>query len=230
MRAVTDPVVRALGDAALLFEFGEVIDAGVNARVLAAWRAILALRLPGVLDVVPAYASLAVHFDPARVEPGSLASLVCDACRSPVEQDETRPVVSVPVCYEAAFAPDMDEVCAHTGLSMEEVVARHTAVVYRVFFLGFTPGFPYLGGLDPRLAVPRRDTPRTRIEPGSVAIGGAQTGVYPGASPGGWHIIGRTPIRLFDHGRTPACLLAPGDRLRFVPVSADGFSRLHDGD
>ena len=230
MRVVTDPVVRALGDAALLFEFGEVIDAGVNARVLAAWRAILALRLPGVLDVVPAYASLAVHFDPARVELESLTSRVLDACRNPAEQDETRAVVSVPVCYEAAFAPDMDEVCAHTGFSAEEVVALHTAADYRVFFLGFTPGFPYLGGLDPRLAVPRRDTPRTRIEPGSVAIGGAQTGVYPGASPGGWHIIGRTPIRLFDHGRAPACLLAPGDRLRFVPVSAAGFSRLRDGD
>lgn len=229
MYVFPEPVVRALGDAALLFEFGTLIDAGVNARVLAAWRGILALHLPGVLDVVPAYASLAVHFDPARVEPECIASRVLEACRNPAEQDEPRPVVSVPVCYEAAFAPDMDEVCAHTGFSAEEVVARHTAAVYRVYFLGFTPGFPYLGGLDPRLAIPRRDTPRTRIEPGSVAIGGAQTGVYPTASPGGWRIIGRTPLRLFDHGRAPACLLAPGDRLRFVPVSADAFSRLRDG-
>lgn len=230
MHAPADPAVRALGDAALLFEFGTAIDAGVNARVLAAWRAMLALQLPGVLDVVPAYASLAVHFDPARVEPETLASRLRGACRSATEPEEPRPVVSVPVCYEAAFAPDMDEIRAHTGFGVEEIVARHTAAVYRVFFLGFTPGFPYLGGLDPRLAIPRRDTPRTRIEPGSVAIGGAQTGVYPTASPGGWRIIGRTPLRLFDPERASPCLLSPGDRLRFVPVSARAFSRLQVGE
>ena len=123
----------------------------------------------------------------------------------------------------------MRAVCAHSGLEAAEVIHRHSAVTYRVHFLGFTPGFPYLGGLDPALVTPRRATPRLRVPSGSVAIGGAQTGVYPQAAPGGWHIIGRTPLSLFDAGRDPVCLLRAGDSLRFVPIDAPAFARLAEG-
>jgi len=221
--------VKPLGDAALLVEFGTVIDPSINARVLAAWRAIEALRLPGVLDVVPAYASVAVHMDPALLEYEPLSRRLLEVCSALMPAVPEQRCIEVPVCYEPSFAPDMEELCAHTGLSATEVVARHSGADYRVFFLGFTPGFPYLGGLDPALAMPRRETPRARVEAGSVAIGGAQTGIYPAASPGGWRIIGRTPLSLFDHGRYPCCLLAPGDTLRFVPVSATEFSRQSSG-
>jgi KipI family sensor histidine kinase inhibitor len=223
------PTLHPLGDAALVLVFGERIDPAINARVLAAWRAIRALRLPGVRDVVPAYASITVHIDPGIPSVDALSARLLDVCSTlPPGMDATR-LVEVPVCYDAAFAPDMDALCAHAGLAREEVIERHSRPDYRVYFIGFTPGFPYLGGLDPALAMPRRETPRTRVEAGSVAIGGTQTGIYPTRSPGGWRIIGRTPLGLFEHGRDPCCLLAPGDTVRFVPVSADEFAALSQG-
>lgn len=227
--ALRAPVMRPLGDAALSFEFGQVIDPATNARVLSAWRAIDALRLAGVRDVVPAYATLTVHFDPCLPDIESLATRLLDACAAALPGQHRTRCMEVPVCYEPDFAPDMDELCAYTGLDAKEVVRLHSGGDYHVFFLGFTPGFPYLGGLDPALAMPRRDTPRTTVEAGSVGIGGPQTGIYPMASPGGWRIIGRTPLRLFDHSRSSPCLLAPGDTVRFVPVSAEEFARLSSG-
>jgi KipI family sensor histidine kinase inhibitor len=218
---------RALGDSALLFEFGAVIDASTNERVLAAWRA-LAGQLPaGVLDLVPAYTTLGVHFDPARWDACSLAAALraLPVVDAPAHAPAAR-CIEIPVLYGGEAGPDLPAVCAHTGLAPEEVVRRHAAVEYRVNFLGFTPGFPYLGGLDPALATPRRATPRTAVPAGSVAIGGAQTGVYPQAAPGGWQLIGRTPLALFDAARDPPCLLAPGDRLRFVAIDARAFTRL----
>lgn len=226
MDGMASPTVRLLGDAALLIEFGNRIDPEINARVLAAWRAIESLRLPGVRDVVPAYASVTVHIDPALPEQERLCSRLLALCNNLPPSVQPARHVDIPVCYEPAFAPDLDELCVHTGLSAAEVVSRHSGTDYRVFFLGFTPGFPYLGGLDPSLAMPRRQTPRTRVEAGSVAIGGEQTGIYPSASPGGWRIIGRTPLSLFTHDRRPCCLLAPGDTLRFVPVTAAEFESL----
>jgi KipI family sensor histidine kinase inhibitor len=126
--------------------------------------------------------------------------------------------VEIPVCYGLEYGPDLDAVAAHCGLSPDEVIARHTAAEYRVYMLGFSPGFPYLGGLDPNIAAPRRETPRIKVPAGSVGIAGMQTGIYPLESTGGWQIIGRTPMRLFDPGLEEPCLLRPGDRLRFVPA------------
>lgn len=134
--------------------------------------------------------------------------------------------IVIPVCYGDEFGPDLLEVAAHAGITHHEVVARHTATEYTVAMLGFAPGFPYLLGLDPALHVPRRANPRTRVPAGSVAIGGAQTGIYPRELPGGWHLIGRTPLTLFDPDRKPPCLLAPGDRVRFRAINADEFARL----
>ena len=174
--------------------------------------AVRSAQLPGVVDVVPAYCTVLV----STSTPHDLAALRDALPALPLRPaGEARgALVEVPVVYDGA---DLDEVCRLTGLSRADVVARHTAPDYVVAFLGFTPGFPYLVGLEPSLHVPRRATPRTSVPAGSVGLAGDQTGIYPRASPGGWQIVGRTEVVLFNAARTPPALLAPGDRLRFVP-------------
>jgi len=225
--------ILPLGDAALVIHYGERIDPLVNARVLASADWLRAAAWPGIVDIIPAYATLTVCYDPdvwLADELGERLAPLLSAARSrdPQPSGDTRTPVEIPVCYEGEFAPDLDAVCAHTGLDATEVVRRHHAAEYRVYFIGFMPGFPYLGGLDPALTVPRRATPRIAVPAGSVAIGGQQTGIYPLATPGGWHLIGRTPLQLFDAARASPCLLRAGDRLRFVPVTRTRYRRLHD--
>lgn len=225
--------ILPLGDAALVIHYGKRIDPLVNARVLAGAERLRAAAWPGILDIVPAYATLTVCYDPGEWLADELRERLVPLLRAQGSHDPqlsvaARAPVEIPVCYEREFAPDLDAVCAHTGLDAAEVVRRHHAAQYRVYFIGFMPGFPYLGGLDAALAVPRRATPRLEVPAGSVAIGGGQTGIYPLATPGGWHLIGRTPLRLFDATRADPCLLRPGDRLRFVPVARDEYHRLHD--
>ncbi len=215
------------GEGGITMELGDAIDPAVNARVHALARAV-AGRLRGeVLEVVPSYASLLVIFDPLAVTRARLVRRLAAIARevAGAAAEPPRRVVRVPVLYGGAWGPDLGEVARLTGLSPEEVVARHAAPVYRVYLLGFTPGFPYLGGLDPRLACPRMDSPRQRIPAGSVAVAALQAGIYPVESPGGWRILGRTPLRLFDPApdtRRPF-LLSAGDGLRFVPVERDSF-------
>lgn len=225
-----EPAIEILGEAALVLRFGNAIDEAVNARVLAARRTLDQATLPGVVETIPAYATLTVCFDPMQQEPAALARRVSELLRdeSPLDRVRDR-LVELPVCYEGEHAPDIAELARHAGLSVAEVVRRHSAPEYRVLFLGFAPGFPYLSGLDPALAMPRRDTPRLAVPAGSVAIGGSQTGVYPQRSPGGWQLIGRTPLALFDLARDPPCLLSAGDRLRFVPIPAAEFVRWPHG-
>ena len=212
------PAVHCLGDSALVLEFGTTIDPVISARVLSVWHALAAAPLPGVLDCAPAYGTITVFYDPCTWDPGALAEQLLSMAALAAPAAVTARRVEIPVCYAPEFAPDMDLVCAHTNLAAEDIVRRHSMAEYRVYFIGFTPGFPYLGGLDPALATPRRATPRVAVPAGSVAIGGVQTGVYPQAAPGGWQIIGRTPLALFDARREPACLLAAGDTVRFVPI------------
>lgn len=220
------PEIHPLGDAALILSLGETLDPAINARVHALNARIAAADLPGLRDRVPAYASLTLHYDPLVWRYAELRERLrplLDALdAAPAAGRELR----VPVCYGGDFGPDLTEVARHARLSPDAVIARHTAAPYRVFFLGFSPGFPYLGGLDPALATPRRATPRAGVPAGTVGIAGAQTGIYPQATPGGWQLIGRTPLRLFDPLRSPPCLLAPGDSLRFVAVDAAEFARL----
>ncbi len=212
--------IRAQGEGGVVVELGDAIDPAVNARVHLLARAIRE-RLGGdVLEVVPSYRSLLVIHDPLTTP----RDRVVDRVRALADEVERAPapaagrIVRIPTRYGGVHGPDLADVARLAGLDEDEVVRRHAAPRYLVHFLGFTPGFPYLGGLDPALATPRLDSPRARIPAGSVAIGGVQTGIYPVESPGGWRIVGRTPLRLFDSRRPDPFLLAPGDGLRFVPV------------
>lgn len=210
------------GQTALQITFGEDIDRAVNHRVHAAWRALRDAGLPGVVNLVPAYATLTVLLDPLAVLLGT-ASLQAIRAQLPsllAAADAHRFTprrIELPVRYDG---PDLARVCAHTGLSEAEVIRRHSAGVYDVYFLGFSPGFAYLGGLDPQLATPRLDTPRVQVPAGSVAIGASQTAVYPQATPGGWNLIGHCDEVLFDPLSAEPCRLQPGDQVVFVPVEA----------
>lgn len=218
------PRIEALGDRALLIHCGDGIDAAINAHALDIARAVSAAALPGVLEIAPAYASVCVRYDPcvstsadaqspfARLAK-HLSTLVDNASFDAAGDAGS---IEIPVTYGGESGPDLADVAAQTGLSAEAIAARHSSVEYRVAMLGFTPGFPYLLGLDAALHMPRRATPRTRVPAGSVAIGGAQTGVYPRETPGGWHLIGRTSLNLFEPARDPPALLKPGMRVRFV--------------
>lgn len=224
-----DFAIEPMAEDAVLLRFGHGLDPGVNARVHAAAHALRAAKLPGILDIAPAYATLLLRFDPfVHAGRDELRHALSGALRAgdPAPAAGVWCEVEIPVCYGGEHGPDLDAVAAHAGLSRDEVVARHAGAGYTVAMLGFAPGFPYLLGLDPALHVPRRANPRTRVPSGSVAIGGAQTGIYPRELPGGWHLIGRTPRALFDPARNPPCLLAPGDRVRFRTITADEFARL----
>jgi inhibitor of KinA len=215
------PRIAPLGDRAILVEFGTAIDVTLNARVLALAAGLASRRLPGVRDIVPAYAAVAIHFDPLRVHLDRLELAIEELTREPAEPVEAggAAVVELPCCYGGAFGPDLPGVASWAKCSEADVIARHSGREYRVCMIGFLPGFPYLAEVDASIAMPRHPTPRLAVHAGSVGIAGLQTGVYPVTSPGGWQIVGRTPARLFDAGRTPPSRLSPGTRVRFVPIS-----------
>ncbi|MDE2176943.1 MAG: 5-oxoprolinase subunit PxpB [Xanthomonadaceae bacterium] len=231
-----DCVFEALGESALLLRFGNAIDRALNDRVHAAAVALRAAALPGVEDIAPAYASLLLRFDPRSwTDIEAFARAVRAALARPraVRSDEQpvgTAVAELPVCYGGEHGPDLAEVAALTRLTQDQVIARHVAGDYRVAMLGFAPGFAYLLGLDAALAVPRLTSPRLRVPAGSVAIGGAQTGVYPSVLPGGWRLIGRTPLRLFDAARPAPARLTPGLRVRFRAIDTATFTALSEHD
>ena len=222
--------IEALGEQAVLLRWADRVDPAVNRQVHAAAARLRADAPPWRRDVVPAYASLAVFFDDAAVAVEAVHAFIGARLEAGVDDSghaaDTTRLVEVPVRYGGEHGPDVDAVATHCGLAPERVAAMHAAGDYTVAMLGFSPGFPYLLGLDPALATPRLATPRLRVPAGSVGIGGAQTGVYPYAGPGGWQLLGRTPLVLFDPLRDPPSLLQPGDRVRFVPIDAARFDAL----
>ncbi len=219
-------------------EFGDpkaaasgAVDLETNRSLQALAAALRARSLPWIRDVVPALCGIAVHFDPYHPAlPASVIEyfeeLLQEASRSASKFEDSGRTVEVPVCYDPAFGLDLPDVSQRTSISVEDIVKRHTKNQHLVLMVGFSPGQPYIGGLDPKLSVPRRATPRTQMPAGSVAIANAQTAVYPYETPGGWSIIGRTPLRVFDPARDPASLFAPGDRVRFIAVSKNEFEKL----
>ena len=219
--------IEPLGDSGLLVRVVETFEAEQSLdAVLRAARQLESAQIPGVIDLVPAYTTIGVFFDPARIETlEELPAIIERALAGDLEPTRPRAVASieVPVCYEGEFAPDLDEVVRHTGLSPDEIVRRHSAASYRVSCVGSTPGYPYLSGLPPELATPRRASPRKEVPAGAVAIGGTQTGIYPHKTPGGWNIIGRAALRLFDVERNPPALFRAGDSVRFRKISREEF-------
>lgn len=215
------PAFEALADDAWLLRFGDRIDADLNARVHAFAARLHRLSPPWLRDLVPAYASLGVFFDPV-VDAGQVRAEIATLLAAPDDRTARRlaRTVEIAVVYGGEHGPDLDSSAAELGLSSRELVQRHSAGDYTVAMIGFAPGFPYLIGLDPALALPRLATPRARVPAGSLAIGGAQTGIYPREGPGGWRLIGRTAQSLFDPAHEPPTLLQPGDRVRFVAVGA----------
>jgi inhibitor of KinA len=241
--------IVAAGDSAVLVELENRIDPVVNETAIALATAIRGAVLPGVRDVVPTYRSVAIHFDPLRIDYDGLAARVNAwmgegppypqrtrppyGDPSPVPYGDPSPVlygdpslVRVPVCYAGEFGPDLAEVAAFGAVSEAEAVRLHTTRLYRVFMLGFMPGFAYMGIVDPHIAAPRLSTPRVRVPAGSVGIAGGQTGIYSVSTPGGWRIIGRTPLKPFDLSRREPALFKPGDAVQFYAIDPGEYARL----
>jgi inhibitor of KinA len=207
------------GDSAVVVELEDRIDPAVNAKAIALAEAVQAAGLHGVRDVVPTYRSVAVYFDPLRVDYDALLALLESSERSPATGSRTASRVRIPVCYGDDLGPDLAEVASFAGVGEDDVVRMHTAVRYRVFMLGFVAGFAYLGAVDERIAMPRHATPRLKVPLGSVGIAGSQTGVYPAETPGGWRLIGRTPVKPFDPDRADPFLMKAGDEVDFYAIT-----------
>lgn len=221
------PLFKPASDHTLLISFGNEISPENQRKVYRLAQHLLTGPPDFILNIQPAYASVLVSFDPLRVSFDEVES----SLRAHLSESRTDPPspprrIEIPVCYDERFGPDLPDVAALNRLSIEEVIETHAAGKYSVSFIGFTPGFPYLAGMSSRIAMPRLPTPRTRVPAGSVAIGGAQTGIYPMMTPGGWRIIGQTPVRLFLPERASPSLLAIGDEVRFRPISREEFNRL----
>ena len=210
--------IRPASDRSLLVSFGDEISIEAHGQVRVLVRA-LRESSAGILNLHPAFASVLIDFDPRRHRHQEMEALVRERMAAPTETagGETR-IVEIPISYGGECGPDLEAVAGHTGLTPARVVELHASASYLVYFLGFSPGFPYLGGLPVELATPRLATPRKRVPAGSVAIGGSQTGIYPMESPGGWRIIGRTELRLFDPEADPPALLRMGDYVQFTPI------------
>ena len=216
----------AAGDTAVLVEFGDPVGRSVSERVLRLSAQVRAAKLKGVVETVPTIRALLVHYDPLATDSASVTGAIeklLDTSRG-----ATLPVKlwRIPACYEASHAPDLAEVAQRTGLSTAEVVQLHSATRYHVYMIGFVPGFPYMGDLPAPLALPRRADPRVRVPAGSIAIATTMTAVYPLESPGGWHLIGATPIRLFDQRWASPALLSPGDAVQFEAIAIDEFNAI----
>ncbi len=220
------PKFLTAGDRALVVEFGDEISPECNSRVNRLLDAIEAGGARGVVDLVPTYRSLMVQYDPMLVSFEDLRDAISEV-GSEMKDGKAGAgrLVELPTLYGGEYGPDLEFVAEQAGLSVEEAVRLHSSVDYPVYMMGFTPGFPYLGGLPERLATPRLTTPRTVIPAGSAGIAESQTGVYPLDSPGGWQLIGRTPLKLFDVERDPPSLIAAGDRVRFVPLGSEAEYR-----
>ena len=213
-----DVRIRYCGDSAICVELGNRVDAGIHSRVIALDEAVAARVLPGVIETVPTYRSLLIHIDPLQADHDRLARTLSAMAAQPVVRPKRPQRWRIPVLYGGSHGVDLDPLAAERGMTPGEFADLHADAVYRVFMIGFVPGFTYLGGLDPRLAAPRRPEPRTRVPAGSIAIGGIQTSIGSLPAPSGWHLIGRTPVRCFLPGRDPPFLFQAGHEVVFEAV------------
>jgi inhibitor of KinA len=215
------------GDKAVFVEFGDAIDPNLNRRVRHLKLSIEKASIPGISETVPTYRSLLVYFEPLQINVRKLRATLYSLVQSLVESEIPKPkLIEIPTVYGDEYGPDLEFVATHNGLSTSEVVQIHTGTPYLIYMIGFIPGFPYLGGMSPRIATPRLETPRTKIPAGSVGIAGTQTGIYPTGSPGGWRLIGRTPLQLFNPKCEPPALFQAGDYLNFISVTPEEFTSI----
>ena len=222
------PTISPVGDRAISIDFGQVIDPKINRHIRQTIERIKALQLEGIIELVPTYCALLVEYDAMQYSYSEICNIIEPTLDEGMTDttNELVTVVEVPTVYGGEFGPDLSFVASHNHLSEAEVISIHSGTDYLVYMLGFIPGFTYLGGMDPRIATPRLSSPRTLIPAGSVGIAGEQTGTYPSDSPGGWQIIGRTPVTMYDMSKAQAALLNAGDYVRYVPIDESEFHRI----
>jgi inhibitor of KinA len=226
MSAMPEFRVLPAGDTALVVEFGELIDRQLSARVLALARRLNEIRLEGVVETVPTFRSLMVHYDPLVLPAARLTARIAELIEGVQLTEQPSRLWYLPACYDAAFALDLCDIAAHTGLSQAQVIERHSATTYHVYMLGFLPGQAYMGDLPVEFALRRRDTPRPKIPAGALAIAASMTCIFPLETPCGWHIIGRSPVPLWRRRPHASALLAPGDKVSFTPVSVREYEAM----
>jgi inhibitor of KinA len=229
--------IYPISETAVTIETGTGPDLELHRRIISLWRRLCENPFPGLMESVPCTCSLTVFFDPKVVRlylPQGMTSSAQYVSKileqayhqSPAALEKEKDVITIPVCYDQELGPDLQSVSEICRITMEELIRRHTTPVYRVFMIGFAPGFPYMGIIDPVLEMPRKERPTLSVPAGAVAIAGKMTGIYPFSMPGGWHVIGRTPLRLFDKNKKPSTLLQAGDLARFRPIDMDTFQKL----
>ena len=222
------PTISPVGDCAISIDFGQVIDPKINRHIRQTIERIQELKLDGITELVPTYCALLIQYDAMLYSYSDICNLMEPLLEPSATDDanERVTVIEIPTVYGGEFGPDLGYVASHNNLSEDEVVSIHSGTDYLVYMLGFIPGFTYLGGMDPRIATPRLSSPRTLIPAGSVGIAGEQTGTYPSDSPGGWQIIGRTPVTMYDMSKEQAALLSAGDYVRYVPIDEAEYNRI----
>lgn len=215
------------GDSAIVMEFGDTIEKEINAKIAAVVENLKKKNIDGILDILPTYRSILINYDPVKISYGEMVEILNGLSKSDKanESDEVR-LIEIPTLYGKEYGPDIDFVAENANLSVDEVIKIHSGTDYLVYMMGFIPGFTYLGGLDPRIATPRLKSPRLKIEPGSVGIAGNQTGMYPLESPGGWQLIGRTPLKLFDDTKEPPVFIQAGDYIRYVSIDKEEYDKI----
>ena len=225
------PDIRILtaGDSALLIEFGKEINPETNRKITALVQLMREQHIEGIVDVIPAFCSLLINYDPRVLSYEELKERMEHLLKMETKTEATRKrIFEIPVCYGGEYGPDIENIAEHAGLSVEEVIKIHSSKDYLIYMLGFLPGFTYLGGLDERIHTPRLASPRLKIRAGSVGIGGSQTGIYPLDSPGGWQLMGMTPVRTYDPERQTPILVEAGDYIRFIPIDEEEFLRIQE--
>ena len=221
--------ILTAGDSSLLIEFGKEISPDINKRISATVQLMKEQHIEGVVDVIPAFASLLINYDPRVITYAALVKRMKHLLKVDAKvEKEVKRIFEIPVCYGGEFGPDLANIAKHAGLSEQEVIDIHSSRDYLIYMLGFLPGFCYLGGLDERIFTPRLVNPRIRIEAGSVGIGGSQTGIYPLESPGGWQLMGKTPVKTYDPDRETPILVEAGDYIRFIPVDRAEYDRIKE--
>ncbi len=221
--------ILTAGDSSILVEFGKVISPEINRKIAATVQLMKMQHIEGVVDIIPAFCSLLINYDPRVISYEEITERMQHLLKMDAKMDEgKKKVYEIPVCYGGEYGPDIANIAAHAGLTEEEVIKIHSSRDYLIYMLGFLPGFCYLGGLDERIHTPRLANPRIKISAGSVGIGGSQTGIYPLDSPGGWQLMGMTPVKTYDPDREVPILLEAGDYIRFIPIDEEEYHRIKE--